>query len=118
MNHRHAEQERHALCQVVDLVALVHQATYHRLTRRGRSFVGCCPVCRREKATLRVCPKSQIWRCSTCKEEGDAVDLMRRIEATTNRRAIARLRWNAAFLTEACRDAERIPIPLWDMPER
>src|SRR6266478_2129682 len=71
----------------VDLVAFVAQFT--RLRRRGRQWLGLCPLHRERHPSFFVDPGRQIFHCFGCNAGGDVFDLVIRQRRCTFSEAVS-----------------------------
>jgi hypothetical protein len=66
---------------------------YVKLRRAGRRLVGPCPVCggRATSQRFEVFPDSESWACAVCKDGGDVIRLVEKVDGIDFRAAIERL---------------------------
>lgn len=73
--------------KTVDLAALI--GTHVRLTKRGRSFWGCCPFHKEKTPSFKV--EMGFYKCFGCGKGGDAISWVRESEHLNFEEAIRRL---------------------------
>jgi DNA primase len=89
-----------------DLAALIGETV--RLTRRGRSFVGLCPFHKEKSPSFHVSADRGWFHCFGCKESGDAIAFLEKVEGHTFSEAVRVLAERAGVeITENVTDAER-----------
>jgi len=89
-----------------DLVALIGESV--RLTRRGRSFTGLCPFHKEKTPSFHVSPERGYYHCFGCKESGNAIDYLMKVEGRTFVEAVRALAERVGIeVAETLTDAER-----------
>lgn len=89
-----------------DVVALIGESV--RLTRRGRSFTGLCPFHKEKTPSFHVSPERGYYHCFGCKESGNAIDYLMKVEGRTFVEAVRALAERAGIeVAETLTDAER-----------
>jgi len=73
----------------VDLVGLVSK--YVRLTKRGNKFWGCCPFHHESDPSFTVNGDGKFYYCFGCKESGNAITFLSKIESVERYEAIQML---------------------------
>jgi hypothetical protein len=64
---------------------------YTRLRRRGREYVGLCPLHTERHPSFRVCPGLGLWYCFGCMRGGDCFSLVQAVENLSFPDAVARV---------------------------
>src|SRR5258708_29526896 len=62
-----------------DIVAVISEAV-PSLKKRGRRFIGLCPFHKEKTPSFNVNPDSGFYHCFGCKESGDAIAFLERVE--------------------------------------
>ena len=86
-----------------DIVAVISE-TVPSLKKRGRRFVGLCPFHKEKTPSFNVNPDTGFYHCFGCKESGDAISFLERVEGYTFAEAVRAL-------------AERAGVPI-DLAEQ
>src|SRR6185312_2095003 len=81
-----------------DIVAVVSESV-PSLKKRGRRFLGLCPFHKEKTPSFNVNPDSGLYHCFGCKESGDAIRFLERVEGY-------------AFIEAVKALAERAGIPI------
>jgi len=82
-----------------DLVAVVSESV-PSLKKRGRRFVGLCPFHKEKTPSFHVNPDTGLYHCFGCKESGDAIAFLERIEGYTFIDAVRALAERAGIAIE------------------
>lgn len=77
------------LLSKTDLVQLVSK--YVSLTRKGNNFWGCCPFHHEKTPSFKVSAENQLYYCFGCKESGNAITFLKKIESIEGIEAIKML---------------------------
>jgi len=85
-----------AIKAAVDIVEIARR--YVELQRRGRGWVGPCPICRAGDDRFWVNDQKQAWGCRVCGTGGDVISLVAKVENLTNGQA-AQLLTGESFST-------------------
>jgi len=73
-------------------VSLLETAqAYVELRRRGREWVGPCPICRAGDDRFWIRADGQGWGCRVCDTGGDVINLVAKVEGITNGQAAQQL---------------------------
>ena len=75
--------------QRVDILTLTGQHT--ELRRRGRAWVGCCPLHREKTPSFTVDAEKQLWHCFGCGKGGDVLAFAQAVYQTDFPHAVERL---------------------------
>jgi len=78
-----------AIKAAVDLREVAQQ--YVVLKRRGREWVGPCPICRAGDDRFWIRADGQAWGCRKCDTGGDVINLVAKVEGITNGQAAQQL---------------------------
>jgi DNA primase len=94
-----------------DIVAVISEAV-PSLKKRGRRFVGLCPFHKEKTPSFHVNPDTGLYHCFGCKESGDAIGFLERVEGYTFAEALRALAERAGVPIEeertvASSEAER-----------
>jgi DNA primase len=94
-----------------DIVAVISEAV-PSLKKRGRRFVGLCPFHKEKTPSFHVNPDTGLYHCFGCKESGDAIGFLERVEGYTFTEAVRALAERAGVPIEedrsvAASEAER-----------
>src|SRR5258708_16055742 len=94
-----------------DLVGVVSESV-PSLKKRGRRFVGLCPFHKEKTPSFNVNPDTGLYHCFGCKESGDAIGFLERVEGYTFAEAVRALAERAGVPVEqdrapASADADR-----------
>lgn len=73
----------------VDIVDLI--SSYVKLTRSGKNYIGLCPFHNDHNPSFTVSPDKQLFYCFGCKEGGDAIRFLMKIEHLSYREALVQL---------------------------
>jgi len=73
----------------VDIVDLI--SSYVKLTKSGRNYIGLCPFHDDRNPSFTVSPEKQLFYCFGCKEGGDAIKFLMKIEHLSYREALIQL---------------------------
>ncbi|MCX7795698.1 MAG: DNA primase [bacterium] len=73
----------------VDIVDFI--SSYVKLTRSGKNYIGLCPFHNDHNPSFTVSPEKQLFYCFGCKEGGDVVKFLMKIEHLSYREALAQL---------------------------
>jgi DNA primase len=82
-----------------DLVAVVSESV-PSLKKRGRRFVGLCPFHKEKTPSFHVNPDTGLYHCFGCKESGDAIAFLERIEGYAFIEAVRALAERAGIAIE------------------
>ena len=74
------------LLSKTDLVQLVSK--YVSLTKKGNTYWGCCPFHHEKEPSFTVSEQKQLYYCFGCKEAGNAITFVKKIESVDGRDAI------------------------------
>lgn len=89
-----------------DLVSLIGESV--RLSRKGRTFTGCCPFHKEKTPSFHVNPERGFYHCFGCKESGSGVDFVMKTHGLTFPEAVRMLAERAGVaITETTTDAEQ-----------
>ncbi|MFA6859952.1 MAG: DNA primase [Clostridia bacterium] len=69
-----------------DIVSVVSR--YVHLQQKGKSFWGCCPFHNEKTPSFSVNPEGNFFHCFGCKEGGDAISFVEKIESVDFTKAI------------------------------
>lgn len=95
-----------AVKERTDIAALIGESV--RLTRRGPRYVGCCPFHKEKTPSFHVNPERGFYHCFGCKESGDAIGFVTKIEGLNFVEAVRRLAERAGIeIIEGGTEAER-----------
>jgi len=95
-----------AVVERVDIVQLIGETT--KLRRAGRSFLGLCPFHKEKTPSFNVNPERGYFHCFGCKEHGNAIDFVRKLEALSFPEAVRMLAERAGVeIEDHATDAER-----------
>lgn len=67
------------LLSKLDIVQIISR--YVPLTRKGRTFWGCCPFHHEKDPSFAVNEEKQFYHCFGCKESGNAISFIQKIES-------------------------------------
>jgi DNA primase len=87
-----------------DIVAVISESV-PSLKKRGRRFVGLCPFHKEKTPSFHVNPDSGLYHCFGCKESGDAIGFLERVEGYTFTEAVRALAERAGVPIEEERTA-------------
>jgi DNA primase len=87
-----------------DIVAVISEAV-PSLKKRGRRFVGLCPFHKEKTPSFSVNPDSGFFHCFGCKESGDAISFVERVEGYAFAEAVRALAERAGVPIEEERSA-------------
>ncbi len=73
----------------IDIVDFI--SSYVRLTRSGKNYIGLCPFHNDHNPSFTVSPEKQLFYCFGCKEGGDVIKFLMKIEHLSYREALAQL---------------------------
>ncbi|MGB9681471.1 MAG: DNA primase [bacterium] len=73
----------------IDIVDLI--SSYVKLTRSGKNYIGLCPFHPDHSPSFTVSPEKQLFYCFGCKEGGDAIKFLMKIEHLSYQEALTRL---------------------------
>lgn len=73
----------------IDIVDLI--SSYVKLTRSGKNYIGLCPFHNDHNPSFTVSPDKQLFYCFGCKEGGDAIRFLMKIENLSYREALVQL---------------------------
>lgn len=73
----------------IDIVDLI--SSYVKLTRSGKNYIGLCPFHNDHNPSFTVSPEKQLFYCFGCKEGGDVIKFLMKIEHLTYREALVEL---------------------------
>jgi len=73
----------------VDIVDLI--SSYVKLTRSGKNYIGLCPFHPDHSPSFTVSPEKQLFYCFGCKEGGDAIRFLMKIEHLSYQEALMQL---------------------------
>lgn len=73
----------------IDIVDFI--SSYVKLTRSGKNYVGLCPFHNDHNPSFTVSPEKQLFYCFGCKEGGDVIKFLMKIEHLSYREALAQL---------------------------
>jgi DNA primase len=62
-----------------DIIAVISEAV-PTLKKRGRRFIGLCPFHKEKTPSFNVNPDTGLYHCFGCKESGDAIAFLERVE--------------------------------------
>ncbi len=80
-----------------------------KLSKRGVWWEGCCPFHHEKTASLKFKDGDEFWHCFGCREGGDVIDFVKKMENIDTRSAIARLTGGEAVtLSDGDREARRL----------
>jgi DNA primase len=82
-----------------DLVSVVSESV-PSLKKRGRRFVGLCPFHKEKTPSFHVNPDTGLYHCFGCKESGDAIAFLERIEGYSFIEAVRALAERAGIAIE------------------
>lgn len=74
------------LLSKTDLVQLVSK--YVSLTKKGNTYWGCCPFHHEKEPSFTVSQDKQLYYCFGCKEAGNAISFIKKIESVDGRDAV------------------------------
>ena len=75
--------ELRSRCDIVSVVS-----RYCAVTRRGRNFWACCPFHMERDASFCIYDEEQIFHCYGCKEHGDVIKFIMKIESCDYMQAV------------------------------
>ena len=87
-----------------DIVAVISEAV-PSLKKRGRRFVGLCPFHQEKTPSFSVNPDTGFFHCFGCKESGDAISFLERVEGYAFAEAVRALAERAGVPIEEERSA-------------
>jgi DNA primase len=87
-----------------DIVAVVSEAV-PSLKKRGRRFIGLCPFHKEKTPSFNVNPDTGFYHCFGCKESGDAISFLERVEGYAFAEAVRALAERAGVPVEEERSA-------------
>src|ERR1700733_9324005 len=87
-----------------DIVAVVSESV-PSLKKHGRRFVGLCPFHKERTPSFHVNPDSGLYHCFGCKESGDVLTFLERVEGYTFNEAVRTLAERAGVTIEEERGA-------------
>ena len=95
-----------------DIVAVVSESV-PSLKKRGRRFVGLCPFHKEKTPSFHVNPDTGLYHCFGCKESGDAITFLERVDGYSFHEAVRALAERAGVAIEEDRgsvpsDADRL----------
>lgn len=94
------------VCERTDIGRLIGDTV--KLRRAGRSLTGLCPFHREKTPSFSVNPERGFYHCFGCKEHGNAIDFVRKLEGLTFPEAVRSLAERAGIEVEDdATDAER-----------
>jgi DNA primase len=67
-----------AVKSVQDIVGIIQD--YVKLRRRGRNYIGLCPFHSERTPSFTVSPDKHLWHCFGCKESGDHIGFVMKID--------------------------------------
>lgn len=73
----------------IDIVDFI--SSYVKLTRSGKNYIGLCPFHNDHNPSFTVSPEKQMFYCFGCKEGGDVIKFLMKIEHLSYREALAQL---------------------------
>lgn len=73
----------------IDIVDFI--SSYVKLTRSGKNYIGLCPFHNDHNPSFTVSPEKQLFYCFGCKEGGDVIKFLMKIEHLSYREALAQL---------------------------
>jgi len=73
----------------IDIVDLI--SSYVKLTRSGKNYIGLCPFHNDHNPSFTVSPEKQLFYCFGCKEGGDVIKFLMKIEHLSYREALVQL---------------------------
>ncbi|MGC8971341.1 MAG: DNA primase [bacterium] len=73
----------------IDIVDFI--SSYVKLTRSGKNYIGLCPFHNDHNPSFTVSPDKQLFYCFGCKEGGDVIKFLMKIEHLSYREALAQL---------------------------
>ncbi len=82
-----------------DLVAVISE-TVPSLKKRGRRFLGLCPFHKEKTPSFNVNPDTGLYHCFGCKESGDAIRFLERVEGYSFHEAVKALAERAGVAIE------------------
>lgn len=74
------------LLSKTDLVQIVSK--YVSLTKKGNTYWGCCPFHHEKEPSFTVSQDKQLYYCFGCKEAGNAISFIKKIESVDGRDAV------------------------------
>jgi DNA primase len=87
-----------------DIVAVVSESV-PSLKKRGRRFIGLCPFHKEKTPSFNVNPDSGVFHCFGCKESGDVLTFVQRMDGYTFHEAVRALAERAGIPIEEDRGA-------------
>jgi len=91
-----------------DIVAVVSESV-PSLKKRGRRFLGLCPFHKEKTPSFHVNPDVGVYHCFGCKESGDVITFLMRVDGYTFHEAVRALAERAGIRIET--DEERAQAP-------
>ena len=73
----------------IDIVDLI--SSYIKLTKSGKNYIGLCPFHSDHNPSFTVSPEKQLFYCFGCKEGGDAIKFLMKIEHLSYQEALIQL---------------------------
>jgi DNA primase len=73
----------------IDIVELI--SSYIKLTKSGKNYIGLCPFHTDHNPSFTVSPEKQLFYCFGCKEGGDAIKFLMKIEHLSYQEALMEL---------------------------
>ena len=73
----------------IDIVDFI--SSYVKLTRSGKNYIGLCPFHNDHNPSFTVSPEKQLFYCFGCKEGGDVIKFLMKIEHLSYREALVQL---------------------------
>lgn len=90
----------------VDILEVVED--YVQLKKKGHNWWGCCPFHQEKTPSFSVAPNKGIFHCFGCKETGDAISFIRKIEGKSYTEALRHLALKYGIqITETVATAEQ-----------
>jgi DNA primase len=87
-----------------DLVAVISESV-PSLKKRGRRFLGLCPFHKEKTPSFNVNPDTGLYHCFGCKESGDAIRFLEKVEGYPFAEAVRALAERAGIVIEEERSA-------------
>jgi DNA primase len=87
-----------------DIIAVVSESV-PTLKKRGRRFLGLCPFHKEKTPSFNVNPDTGLYHCFGCKESGDAIRFLERVEGYAFAEAVRALAERAGIAIEEERGA-------------
>jgi DNA primase len=82
-----------------DIVAVISESV-PSLKKRGRRFLGLCPFHKEKTPSFNVNPDSGVYHCFGCKESGDALTFLQKVDGYTFHEAVRALAERAGIVIE------------------